>query len=549
MKANFILAILLVAFSININSQTKAKTNSKKTSNKKEVTTNTNKESTVETIEEIQPPSPEERIETVVGEIDQVVVEEKFSSESNKSITPIGNGFSLISQSSNYKSKYGINDKFGKTILPCDFDYITEQGNFITAQIGNFFGVYDINMKQILPFEYSSISILSKTDAIIASGTDYSGKLFDKNGKQIFIENATNISPFYTQNKEIENRYLTVFDAKYRTAIYDLEAKKIIRNYDNCQYQNYSSEAILYTSNTSSPANTRKSQLLDLNFKPKSSLVYDNLLFISPNYFIANLKGKYGVIDDNEKNLIPYEYEGMYYSYTNPITLISKKNGKFGLLTLSAKELIPFQYDSLYFFNNSIICKKNGKYGVLDLFGTSIIKENHDSIITNFYNKFVFIKDEKVICYSNNGEVKNQYLLKNFNIDKNTSTVVVKNDIGKIGVLGSQLDVIIPFEYDDIKLQTLNYSPLYFVSSKTKNGVYKENRFIPLEKNYDRFIPFKNHYLVVKNDKYGLLNGRSFQEILPCEYDIISTNSSDYSSQLNKVIAIKGGESKTIDVR
>jgi hypothetical protein len=101
-----------------------------------------------------------------------------------------------------------------------------------------------------------------------------------------------------------------------------------------------------------------------------------------PEWFIVELKNKFGVIDSKNVTLLPVEYE-CDMKYTNPFVIdgnqayfdstsliILKKQGKFGLIDAKLKIQIPFEYDFLGYFNyysaSSFIAKKGKNYFLID---------------------------------------------------------------------------------------------------------------------------------------------------------------------------------------
>ena len=70
--------------------------------------------------------------------------------------------------------------------------------------------------------------------------------------------------------------------------------------------------------------------------------------------FILNQDGKYGLVDGEGKEKIPFEYEDMMYLSKESgdkyelTYFTAKKNGKWGILDKEGKEVIPFEYDPVY---------------------------------------------------------------------------------------------------------------------------------------------------------------------------------------------------------
>ncbi len=78
-------------------------------------------------------------------------------------------------------------------------------------------------------------------------------------------------------------------------------------------------------------------------------------------YMIAKKGGKYGLINEKNKTLVPFEYESMQYlsfgkkkRYRQEYILI-KKDGKYGLMDRDLKAIFPVQYDKIQVEGGEVI--------------------------------------------------------------------------------------------------------------------------------------------------------------------------------------------------
>lgn len=96
---------------------------------------------------------------------------------------------------------------------------------------------------------------------------------------------------------------------------------------------------------------------------------------------------KYGLININNENLLPFEYQEISKaSETKNYCRIIKDN-KFGLINGDNSELlIPIEYDSLYFIdemyigNELIVAEKTGKTGIIDMDNKEVVPFIYDRI-------------------------------------------------------------------------------------------------------------------------------------------------------------------------
>lgn len=169
-----------------------------------------------------------------------------------------------------------------------------------------------------------------------------------------------------------------------------------------------------------------------------------NLIFLKRNT-------KFGAVDINERDIIPFEYDGLEYCYFDNKIIKAKKNGKLGLIDEKNAILIPFDYDDILDFKN----------------GLAHVKINDDEYVVNV-NKTVVYElrkrfDEVCFGYDNVVEYVNEgkygYLDAYYQVIipaeytgahkyEKSGAVVQKN--GKWGVVDKNNKIIIPFEYEDL---------------------------------------------------------------------------------------------------
>jgi hypothetical protein len=68
--------------------------------------------------------------------------------------------------------------------------------------------------------------------------------------------------------------------------------------------------------------------------------------------YIAKMYGKYALINQNEQEITPFEYEDLYEVKGIP-HYFAKINHKYGIMDKNGKAVIPYIYDSIYFDEKS----------------------------------------------------------------------------------------------------------------------------------------------------------------------------------------------------
>ncbi len=261
------------------------------------------------------------------------------------------------------------------------------------------------------------------------------------------------------------------------------------------------------------------------------------LLFIGASAFSQlesrkSANGKYGFVNDEEWAIQPiYDEVFEFYDYSYAF---AKLNGKWGLIDQQGKTIIPFEYskvlDDEYLFgdeeNKTIV--KNGKYGIVNrVLGKMLVEciyekpfEYTDGIFPYLGNLSVVYRNNKagllnekgvevVPCIFDGGKepFKDMYL----------DVYVVAKQNKKSGVVDSVGNLAVPCVYDDIK-NTENFDLLDVVNNK-KHGLFsltaKKEIIAPL---YDEPIWFNEDYAYVRlNKKYGAID-KEGKVIVPFKY-------------------------------
>ncbi len=109
--------------------------------------------------------------------------------------------------------------------------------------------------------------------------------------------------------------------------------------------------------------------------------------FINGLAEVSKDKKLYGYINTRGSLIIPMEYEQFWYGFRDGYTPV-KKNGKWGMITDKNKTVVPFVYDYLYYFSEGLAmaAKDDGrdrKYGFVNDKGREVIPLKYD-LITDF---------------------------------------------------------------------------------------------------------------------------------------------------------------------
>lgn len=254
--------------------------------------------------------------------------------------------------------------------------------------------------------------------------------------------------------------------------------------------------------------------------------IYESLGdYSSDSYIHATLKGKKGMIDGQNKIIIPFEYSkiGNPCQTSNGYSIIwVEKDGKLGIYNDDGKELQPCDIDKAYILTeyNSIELSytdcpstdyiyivRNGLIGLIS--GSTF-----ETIISCMYEYISPIKTSKAF-YKANGKWGI--------IDANNKTIQLAI-YDNVEIDGSTLS--------EQKMPSMAFQSNMYVRNNGKVGMLKANGedFIPVK--YDSLGMYSDNMLVAKvGDKYGFLNEEG-KETVPFIY----SQTHDYSEGLAAVV-------------
>lgn len=224
------------------------------------------------------------------------------------------------------------------------------------------------------------------------------------------------------------------------------------------------------------------------------------------NNFIAVKNGKYGIINEDNQIVLPFEYD--LISAEPRKYYIVKKGISYALFHDNGKWMTPLIYQSIktknavgYFF-----VKENSKIGLLDTTGAILISPQ--------YKDITLIPSSTMI---NTGEANDRFIV--------TATNNYK------GVVNRLNEIKLPIQYDSINQV---HGDFCVVKWKSKWGAFNKNYELIVPMEYDRLenLGRNANYIsiVSKNGKYRLVNiqGRQINEsaydaMTLCSYSFVCT--------------------------
>lgn len=111
-------------------------------------------------------------------------------------------------------------------------------------------------------------------------------------------------------------------------------------------------------------------------------------------------KGKFGIIDEKGRELLPPIYDEVYLGIKKRVIL--KKEGEYFLSNLKRAEAL--EVDFIYQLNNEkFIFRKDGYFGIMDFQGDVIVKNKFEEISNNIDKTFIGFLNGKYGIYSLDG--------------------------------------------------------------------------------------------------------------------------------------------------
>jgi len=257
-------------------------------------------------------------------------------------------------------------------------------------------------------------------------------------------------------------------------------------------------------------------------------------------YYSMYLDGKWGVIDNNGKAIIPATHDEMIIvpNSKQPIFIcsydIDDSTGTYKTKVLNEKneeilkgyeqiEVID-NYDSkqnIWFEDNVLRVKKDGKLGLIDFQGKKLLECEYDAIyaLKGVTENIIVEKDGKIGLVNSKGQavINNEYSKIQTLKEGHKDEYLIANDAGLYGIISTTGKKVLDTKYEEIK-----YIDSQEFFSVKLNGTWQlvnaKEEILQTSNGKDYIYAKGEHVIASKDGKYGLekLNGES---VVPYEYD------------------------------
>lgn len=331
-----------------------------------------------------------------------------------------GSRYGLISQSdAGYKF---IEHEFLKTEL---YEKIFQGNSWLGLSKAGKWSLWHQQLDNFISGEYDSLSLLGTLPVLHRND---SAILVLANAQRLYISKDLNFKFLSSRDEEV---YLLSED-RNRTYVHDGNNKRLFRQeFDRID---------LLTKEVFIAERRGKKGLLNKEGKNVLAFEYDAFAVL-PNGHISTLKDrKFGLFAPGLGLTIPAEYERNLQLYNSDI-LIAYQKGLFGFLNWKNKPLSGFEFEHIEYWNDSVaIVKQHFQWKLFDLNSRSFIMSN----------------------------IKNYKLVRNDDVEK----IAIINHDGGFGVISNKNGIIIPPTFSDIVNIGSAEEPFYFTEKHVEEAAY-----------------------------------------------------------------------------
>ncbi len=232
--------------------------------------------------------------------------------------------------------KWGIVDNTGNVISDPRYDEVTlAQNNLFLIRKGGKLGLVAATGKETLPSIADEVSFFNDSLIFYKAGNTWGA--VDEDGSSL-------IPPKYEAYSKISDTFIKLI-SNSRAFVYSLACKSVITQGDYDDYYAFSRKYLIIKKN-------RQLGLIDwcgtLILKPQ----YAEIQSYEGDFFRVNYKGKWGVMQANEKSLTRFEYD--YMAPLRGSVGVVKKGNHFGVLNFKGEEVVDIKYHRIEIENNRV---------------------------------------------------------------------------------------------------------------------------------------------------------------------------------------------------
>ena len=400
----------------------------------------------------------------------------------------------------------------GRWHIPMSYqNLVMLDNNLLIAKRGDRFGVIDFENKTIVNFDWNSINSINEGNYVIVRNNQ------EQHGILNLVTGKLTTPCIYKHLAKVDNGGgFMVTNFAGQKSIVSLNNEPILKNWYDEIHPVHKRRNMIVRKNA-------KYGIIDDQEKIIVPLEY-NLIKTYPfndgSYLAQNALGKYGCLAIDGRATLPFDYDQLNEA-SGQSMLISTKDKKCGIVQVNQglpTEILTCDYDDIRVNRQTFVVSKGGKYGLLDNYGKSISEIEYDMITPvndrDYQQNSLFIaqKGQRYLVLGSLGQKISDKTYKSISKLQESSTDYYSSkvqglrfeaDNGKVGVLDVFGQELIAPLYDDVESITKSF--IIFKKGKSfgmYNYINKKEIAAPI---YDQIIFTKKGYLGTKGiDFYAL---------------------------------------------
>ncbi len=406
-----------------------------------------------------------------------------------------------LPMSTNEDDKYGyFNNKWKEAVEDKYLEIEPFKDGLARVKIGEKYGAINELGREIIPIKYYPFEEFENGIAAFHIGEWYIQEGVMGKWGVIDHQNKIIIPPIYNQLERIYDDMFVV-ENEDKWGILDKNNKEIIPfiyNYINIIDTNLFiaiKEDTLHIDGLNEDGSFYYSKIekwgvIDINNQEIIPFIYDKLETADTNLFIALMEDKWGVIDGNSKIIIPFKYKSIN-NYSNDYLIVELEVEEETELGVEIKEEVELEVDESEWENYESEKKHSSLLGTYDKLGNVVIDIKYKSIRELNDGLIVAQLGEFWGCLNENGEQVTPFKYDNVSHFENRYGILYKD--GWSSVIDRHGQEIFSTQEHIVKYE---FPGLFEISSDNKYGYLdlKGNVIIPPRYNNILwvFYPFEN---------------------------------------------------------
>jgi hypothetical protein len=330
---------------------------------------------------------------------------------------------------------YVLNDSI---LIPFEYEELDfRYSDFMLAKRNGFWGALNKKGEAVLPFDYKILKQLKK-GALLARKSTESGLLSPSN--EVLV-------PFEYKTITQLNDSTLVFNRQYKQLVVNVLGQNEVQVISTMEYDWFEKVGDNDIQIFSARPSGGKMGIVDLNNRVLLPFEYPKIIRFSGNLIVVINENEFcGLVNFQNQLLVPMIYRSIDYTENPNVLMVYDERWKKGMIDSMGKVIIPIQYTFCGLLNNLdfVKCKTmNSHYSLWDLNGkqlTSDIYENFSGEKTHPTLIFGYLSDKKKWhILDRNGQVLNRDLVDSYTVFPFGFVCVINEKVAIFDLLGKQM--------------------------------------------------------------------------------------------------------------